>query len=298
MGHHHHHEHDNTNAKKNLKMAFFINLGFTLLEIVGGFFTNSIAIISDALHDLGDSLSLGLAWYIENKAEKEGPTEEFSFGYARFRLLGALINSVVLVGGSVYIIYEAINRLQNPEAVESNYMIGLAIIGVLANAYAAWKVHGGQTLNEKVVSWHLLEDVLAWVAVLIVAIILQFKEWYFLDPALSLAITLFILWGVGSRLKETLYLMLQGVPAGIDLQEVRNKLQQVENVNSLHHVHVWSLDGQHHVLTAHLVLERISRYQQIDEVRQQAVHAVEGWKFSHHTLQLELDKESCSLSKS
>ena len=295
MGDHHNHNHGG--AKKNLKLAFFINLGFTIVEIIGGFFTNSVAIISDALHDLGDSLSLGLAWYIENKAERKGATEEFSFGYARFRLLGALINSVVLIGGSIYIIYEAISRLQNPEAVESTYMIGIAAIGVLANGYAAWRVSGGKSLNEKVVSWHLLEDVLGWIAVLIVAIILQFKEWYFLDPALSLVITLYILWGVGGRLKDTLHLMLQGVPENINLQEVKKKLQQLPHVNSIHHTHVWSLDGQHHVLTSHLVLENISRYEQIDEVRQQAIQAVEEWDFSHHTIQLELDKEKCPLLK-
>lgn len=295
MGHHHNHNHGG--AKKNLKLAFFINLGFTILEIIGGFLTNSIAIISDALHDLGDSLSLGLAWFIENKAQKKGATDDFSFGYARFRLLGALINSVVLIAGSIYIIYEAISRLQNPEAVDSKYMIGFAILGVLANGYAAWRVSGGKTLNEKVVSWHLLEDVLGWVAVLIVAIILQFKDWYILDPILSLGITLYILWGVGGRLKDTLYLMLQGVPEGVDLQEVREKLQQVANVSSVHHTHVWSLDGEHHVLTAHLVLEKISEYDQIDEIRQKAIGAVEEWDFSHHTLQLELDKEECSLFK-
>lgn len=293
MGDHHNHP----NVKKNLKLAFFINLGFTLIEFVGGFFTNSVAIISDALHDLGDSLSLGLAWYIENKAERKGATEEFSFGYARFRLLGAMVNSVVLVGGSIYIIYEAITRLQNPEAVESTYMIGIAIIGVLANGYAAWRVHGGKSLNEKVVSWHLMEDVLGWVAVLIVAIILQFKEWYFLDPALSLAITLYILWGVWGRLKDTLHLLLQGVPQNINLKEVKKALQQVSYVNSIHHTHVWSLDGQHNVLTTHLVLEGISHYEQIDGVRQRAIEAVEECDFSHHTIQLELDKEKCPLLK-
>ena len=293
MGHHHNHNHGG--AKKNLKLAFLINLGFTILEIIGGFLTNSIAIISDALHDLGDSLSLGLAWFIESKAQKKGATDDFSFGYGRFRLLGALINSVVLIAGSIYIIYEAITRLQDPEVVDSTYMIGFAIVGVLANGYAAWRVSGGKTLNEKVVSWHLLEDVLGWVAVLIVAIILQFKDWYILDPILSLGITLYILWGVGGRLKDTLYLMLQGVPEGVDLQEVRKKLQQVSNVSSVHHTHVWSLDGEHHVLTAHLVLEKISEYDQIDEIRQQAIGAVAEWDFSHHTFQLELDKEQCPL---
>lgn len=293
MGHNHNHSHGG--AKKNLKLAFFINLGFTILEIIGGFLTNSIAIISDALHDLGDSLSLGLAWFIETKAEKEGATEDFSFGYARFRLLGALINSVVLIAGSIYIISEAVTRLQDPEPVDSTYMIGFAILGVLANGFAAWRVSGGKTLNEKVVSWHLLEDVLGWVAVLIVAIILQFKDWYILDPILSIGITLYILWGVGGRLKDTLYLMLQGVPEGIDLKKIKNKLQQVPHVSSVHHTHVWSLDGENHVLTAHLVLENINHYDQMDAIRQQVIEALGEWEFSHHTLQLELDKEKCPL---
>ena len=292
------HDHSHGNSEKNLKLAFFINFGFTIIEIIGGFLTNSVAIISDALHDLGDSLSLGLAWYIEGKANKKGATNEFSFGYARFRLLGALINSVVLVAGSVYIIYEAISRLQNPEAVDSKYMIGFAILGVLANGYAAWRVSGGKSLNDKVVSWHLLEDVLGWVAVLIVAIILQFKDWYILDPIVSLGITLYILWGVGGRLKDTLHLLLQGVPEGLNMQEIKKQLQQVDHVSSIHHMHVWSLDGEHHVLTAHLVLEKISHFDQIDDVRQKAIESVEEWDFSHHTFQLELDKEKCPMLKS
>lgn len=291
----HSHNRKGSAAKKNLKIAFFINVGFTALEIAGGFFINSIAIISDALHDLGDSLSLGFAWAMENKAENKGATKEFSFGYARFRLLGALINSVVLIAGSGFIIYEAINRLSDPEPVKSLYMLGLAIVGVLANGYAAWRVHGGKSLNEKVVSWHLLEDVLGWVAVLIVAIVLQFKEWYFLDPVLSMGISAYILWGVLRRLQDTLHLLLQGVPGNIDLNEVKSCLSRTPHVSSIHHTHVWSLDGEHHVLTSHLVLENITGYDQIDSVRQQAIKAVEKWNFTHHTLQLELDKEKCTI---
>lgn len=289
MGNHHH------SATKNLKLAFFINLAFTFIEVVGGFFTNSVAILSDALHDLGDSLSLGLAWYLEKKAESKGATKTFSFGYARFRLLGALINALVLISGSLYIIYEAVQRLQDPEPTKPLYMIGFALVGIAANGYAAWKVHGGKSLNEKVISWHLMEDVLGWVAVLIVAIILQFKQWYFLDPALSIFITLYILWGVGKRLKETLYLLLQGTPEGVDYQEVREKLLTVPQIESIHHLHVWSLDGQHHVLSAHLVLQNITRFDEVDEVRSQALKALQNYSFDHHTLQLEFDKEKCPL---
>jgi len=175
MAHNHTHEHGG--GTKNLKIAFFINVGFTIVEIIGVFFTSSIAIISGALHDLGDSLSLGLAGYLEKKASREGSPNKYSFGYTRFRLLGALVNALVLIGGSTYIIIEAVGRFQNPEPVKSMWMMGIAVIGVAANGYAAWRTRGTSSLNEKVISWHLLEDVLGWVAVLIVSIILQFKDW-------------------------------------------------------------------------------------------------------------------------
>lgn len=290
------HDHSHHNSTKNLKVAFFINVGFTCIELIGGIFTNSIAIISDALHDLGDSLSLGLAWFLEKKASKKGRTNKFSFGYARFRLLGALVNALVLIGGSVYIIIEAVARIQNPEPVKSLWMIGIAVIGVSANGYAAWRTKGAKSLNEKVVSWHLLEDVLGWVAVLIVSIILQFKNWYFLDPALSIAITLFILYGVGRRLWDTVYLLLQGVPEDMDLNEIESRLCKVEHVQSVHHTHVWSLDGEHHVFTAHLVLDDISEYEQIDSVRQNALAALEEYAFLHHTIQVELNWKTCELN--
>lgn len=291
------HSHEHSGGTTNLRIAFFINLAFTCVEIAGGFLTNSIAIISDALHDFGDSLSLGLAWYLENKASQKGATDKFSFGFARFRLLGALVNALVLIGGSVYIIIEAVGRFQHPEPVQSLWMMGIAVIGLAANGYAAWRTRGATSLNEKVISWHLLEDVLGWLAVLIVSIILQFKDWYFLDPALSIGITLFILYGVGSRLWDTLYLLLQGVPAKIDLEEIRSKLMAVPHVQSIHHMHVWSLDGTRHVFTTHLVLENISEYDQVDQVRQRALEALMEYDFHHHTLQLELDASTCGLNE-
>lgn len=288
---------DRNRGIKKLKIAFFINLAFTCIEIIGGFLTNSIAIVSDALHDLGDSISLGLAWFLENKASRKKANNTFSFGYARFRLLGAMINALVLIGGSAYILFEAVQRFQNPEPVKSLWMMGIAIIGVGANGYAAWSTRGSKSLNEKVISWHLLEDVLGWIAVLIVSIILQFKDWYFLDPALSVGITLFILYGVGKRLWDTVYILLQGVPEGIDLDVIRGKLQKVSHVQSVHHTHIWSLDGQHHILTTHLVLENITTYEQIDRIRQRALEALSEYDFSHHTIQVELDDGACELSK-
>ena len=171
MGNHHDHHH----SSDNIKVAFFLNFAFTILEIIGGLYVNSIAIISDAIHDLGDTISLGTSWYLEEKSHKKS-NKKFSFGYKRFSLLGALINSVILIIGSLYVINEAVGRILEPEHTDAKGMIFFAVIGVLVNGYAAWKLSGGKTMNEKVASWHLLEDVLGWVAVLVVAIILNFKD--------------------------------------------------------------------------------------------------------------------------
>ncbi len=287
--------HNHQHSTKNIKLAFFLNVGFTILEIIGGFLTNSVAILSDALHDLGDSLSLGLSWYLDKKSKK-GATSDFTFGYRRFSLLGALINSIVLVVGSVFIISEGIERLINPQQSNAQGMILFAITGVVVNGYAAWKVSSGKSMNEKVVSWHLLEDVLGWVAVLIVAIVLLFTDSPYLDPALSLLITAYVLYNVVKRLRETLFLFLEGKPKEVNLDEIKRKIESLENVCSLHHTHLWSLDGEHHVFTTHIKLKSISEFAQIMEVKQSIKEMLEkDYDFSHYTIETELDEESCNL---
>ena len=293
MSHNHDHHHS---SGQNLKIAFFLNLGFTIFELIGGFYVNSVSIISDAIHDLGDSLSLGTAWYLDNKS-KEKADKNFSFGYARFSLLGALINSLVLILGSIYVIYEAVGRILEPEHSDAGGMMIFAIIGIAVNGYAAWKMGGGKSLNEKVVSWHLLEDVLGWVAVFIVAVILQFKDIHYLDPALSLFITAYILWGVVKRLKETLFVFLQGIPKDVDLIKIEKELTKIKYVQSLHHTHIWSLEGEHHVFTTHLKLEKITDFSQILEVKKAAKNILKRYPFQHYTIEVELDRETCDLSK-
>ncbi|GAB2768797.1 cation diffusion facilitator family transporter [Actinomadura fibrosa] len=288
------HDHDHHSAGKNLKFAFFLNAAFTVFELIGGFYVNSIAIVSDAVHDLGDTLSLGTSWYLQNKSRKAG-NAKFSFGYKRFSLLGALINSVVLIAGSIYVIIEAVGRLLEPEHSDAQGMLIFAIIGVLVNGFAAYKLSKGTSMNEKVVSWHLMEDVLGWVAVLIVAIVLQFKDIHYLDPALSLLITIFILFNVAKRLKDTLFIFLQGVPKEIDLEEVKEKLSQIPNIASLHHVHIWSLEGTDHVFTTHIKLKNISHFQQLLDVKRQVKDVLQEYKFDHYTVETELDEETCDM---
>ncbi len=288
------HTHEHNSSGKNLKLAFFLNVGFTIFELIGGFYVNSVAIISDAIHDLGDSFSLGTSWYLQNKS-RQAPSARFSFGYKRFSLLGALINSLVLIGGSIYVISEAVKRLFEPEASNAEGMIVFAIIGIAVNGFAAYKLSGGKSLNEKVVSWHLLEDVLGWVAILIVAVILLFRDYYFLDPALSLLITVFILWNVYKRLKETLLIFLQGVPADIDLEKIRTRLLRIPNIDSLHHMHVWSLEGEHHVFTTHIKLRNIHKFQELLAVKREVKQVLQDYNFDHYTIETELDSESCDL---
>ena len=289
------HDHSHNASGKNLKLAFFLNFGFTILEFIGGFYVNSVAIMSDAVHDLGDSLSLGTSWYLDKKS-KEGSNNKYSFGYRRFSLLGALLNSIVLIGGSIFVIYEAVGRILEPEHSDAQGMIIFALIGVAVNGFAAYKLSSGKTMNEKVVSWHLLEDVLGWVAVLIVAIILIFKDIHYLDPALSLVITLYILMNVFKRLKETLFIFLQGVPQELDLKEIENKIRNIPHVSSLHHTHIWSLEGENHVFTAHVKLKDITNFSEIIRTKDEIKSVLKEYTFEHYTIETELDKETCELS--
>ena len=290
MGNHHDHHH----SSDNIKVAVFLNFAFTILEIIGGLYVNSIAIISDAIHDLGDTISLGTSWYLEEKSHKKS-NKKFSFGYKRFSLLGALINSVILIIGSLYVINEAVGRILEPEHTDAMGMIFFAVIGVLVNGYAAWKLSGGKTMNQKVASWHLVEDVLGWVAVLVVAIILNFKDIHYLDPALSLLITAYILWNVIIRLKQTLFIFLQGVPEELDINEIESKILSIDFVNSIHHMHIWSLEGEHNVFTAHIKIDDNSNLNNFKKVKSDVKDILKEYKFEHYTVEVEFNDENCDL---
>ncbi len=286
----HHHDH----SGKNLRIAFLLNLGFTILEFIGGVFVNSIAIISDAVHDLGDSFALGFAWYLDKKS-KQKPDGKYSFGYARFSLLGAAINGIILIASSVFVIYEAVQRLMTPEHSNAKGMIAFALVGIAVNGYAAWKLSGGKTMNEKVVSWHLLEDVLGWVAILIVAIVLLFKDVPYLDPALSLVITLYILYNVIKRLRETTLIFLQGVPKDVNQREIEDRLVALYHVESVHHTHIWSLEGENHVFSTHVKLCNIESLDQLKSVKEELKDVLSVYPFSNCTIETELDGETCSM---
>lgn len=291
MGHHHHHSHGGQ-ASQRIGWVFILNLSFTIIEFIGGWLTNSTAIMADAVHDLGDSLAIGSAWVLSKLSDKQA-NQVYTYGYRRLSLFGALINSVVLVVGSIWIFTEAVPRLFDPVMPHTEGMMLFAIFGVAVNGYAAYKLSAGKTLNERVLNWHLLEDVLGWVAVLIVAIIMQFVEWPILDPLLSIGFTLFILINVSRNLKETLQLFFQATPDEHLRQDIEQSLRAVPYVSDIHHLHLWSLDGEHHVLTAHITTNDdfdISFYASLKESLLQALGAYE---LEHTTLEIELINEVC-----
>lgn len=288
MGHHHHHEEA---ATKNIKTAFFLNLAFTIIEIIGGLYTNSLAIISDAIHDFGDSISLGMSWYFQKISTKKA-TQNYSYGYKRFSLLGALINSIILLIGSIFIINEAIPRLLSPQVSDAKGMMWLAILGVLVNGAAVIKLKKGNSLNERVVSLHLLEDVLGWVAVLIASVVMQFWELPILDPLLSLAIAGYVLFNVFKNLKESVQIILQKVPEHLSIKSIEKRLTNIEGIQSVHDCHIWTMDGELHVLSLHLVTKE-TIYDTTTIKKQVRSILIDEYHIEHSTIEIDALQEDC-----
>jgi cobalt-zinc-cadmium efflux system protein len=293
--HHHHHNHGAHQHSKNLTFAFWANTLFAIFELFGGLYTNSVAILSDALHDFGDSLSIGLAFYFQKKSLKKRDAS-FSYGYKRFSLLGAFINSVVLITGSVFIIVEAVERLANPEPVNATGMIILALVGVGVNAVALLKLKKGNSINERVIALHFLEDVLGWVAVLIGSVVMLFFDVPILDPILSLAIAIFILFNVFKNLRHFFGIILQGIPQNIDVTEIRNKVRSLPAIKDIHDVHAWSMDGDYNVMTIHLVLKQSTQPNEIITIKKEVRHLLEDLNIQHITIETEYENDdSCTL---
>lgn len=288
----HDHTHESKLSSQRIGWAFVLNVGFTVIEFIGGILTNSTAIMADAVHDLGDSLSIGSAWVLSWLAKKK-PNETFTYGYKRLSLLGALINGVVLIGGSMWVLFQAIPRLFDPVMPAVNGMFALAILGVVVNGFAAYKLSEGKTLNERVLNWHLLEDVLGWIAVLIVSVALMFVEIAILDSALAIGFTLYILFSVVKNTITTVKMFFQAVPEQGLIEQVRSQLKQLESVESIHHEHAWSLDGDSTVYTAHLLMNSPMDSAEQLQVKAQISKILDQFKFLHTTIELEFPEENC-----
>ena len=293
--HNHVHEH-HSSGTENIRTAFLLNFAFTIIEIIGGFLTNSIAIISDALHDLGDSFSLALSWYLSKVSEKKR-TATFTYGYKRFSMLAALVNGMILLAGSLYVLSEAVPRLIRPELANARGMFLFAVIGVTVNGIAAFKVHSGKTMNERMVTLHLLEDVLGWAAILVISVIMMVRHVPVLDPALAVLITVYILWNVVKNLKGSMMIFLQGVPEKIKMEELERGITGIDGVKDVHHTHIWSLDGANHILSCDVVVEGKAGREEIMRIKSRAKQIAGDFGIDHATIEIEFEEEHCDQKK-
>lgn len=249
--HQHNHEHsvgEGKSAQRNMFVVFLLNFFFSIAEFVFGTIFNSQAILSDAVHDLGDALSIGLAYFFE-KISNRSASSEYSYGYRRFSLLGALVTSVVLIVGGILIIINTIPALFNPQPVNHQGVFWVAIGAIGINGFSVWLMARGKSANEKLLNIHMLEDLVGWVAVLLMSIILNFTDWYILDPILSIAIALWILYMTIPEFINVSKLFLQAVPDSIDSDKLRNRIENLDNVQVISHFHIWSTDGQQHMMS-------------------------------------------------
>ena len=275
------------NSTKNIRTAFFLNLAFAFVELIGGIITNSVAILSDAVHDFGDSISLAIAWALQKKSNK-AKDDKYSYGYKRFSLLSSVILSGILLVGSILILVEAIGRLFNPQEVNAQGMLWLAILGIIVNGLAALSVKRGKTLNERAVFLHIMEDVLGWIGVLVISIVMIFANLPILDPILSISITIWVLYNVYKNLKATFNILLQASPKNVDVKKLTKEIEAIDNVISIHDLHIWTQDGNSHVMTLHIVAEK-----NYETIKNKVREIANTFNIDHVTIELEEEDSAC-----
>ena len=242
---HHHHK----KARDNLAFVFLLNFTFNIIVIIGGLATNSMAILADCIHDMSDTLSMAIAWILEHVAQK-GATDKFSYGYQRFSILGAVITSTFVIVMAFFILSEAIPRLFSPEGVDAEGMLIIGIIGLVFKTISVWRLHGGETFNEKAIFYHLLGDIFEWIAILILSAILIFwQDVSYLDPFVSIAIAIWLIFNLGRTLYKSLEVLLQKTPDNFDVEGFKQQILDIDGVNALDDFHIWSLDGIDSVMT-------------------------------------------------
>ena len=274
-------------TEKNILIAFLLNLLFSIFECIGGIITGSIAILSDSVHDIGDAMSIGLSYILEKKSKKK-PDNIYTYGYIRYSVIGSIITSTILLTGSIFVIYEAVKRLINPQELNYNGMIIISIIGVIVNTLAAMATKEGDSLNQKSVNLHMLEDVLGWIVVLIGAILIKFTNITYIDAILSIGVALFILRHAARNIKEVLDLFLEKTPKNIDIEEIKHHLKEINGVLDIHHIHVRSIDGYNTFITLHAEVKKYD-----PEIKKQIKEELSEHGISHSTIELELEDETC-----
>jgi len=274
-------------TEKNIFIAFILNLLFSIVEVVGGIFTGSIAIISDAVHDFGDAVSIGLSYLFE-KISKRKPDKVYTYGYVRYSVLGGVITILILTIGSLIVIYNAINRLFNPILIEYDSMIILAIIGLVVNFLATYFTHGGHSINQKAVNLHMIEDLLGWAIILIGAVVMKFTNFYVLDGILSILVAIFVLFNAIKSLGEILDMFLLKVPKKIEVGQLKEHVLELDGVLDVHHFHAWSLDGENCIATLHVVVNNYD-----ENIKNQVKAELNEHGVLHATVEIETVSEKC-----
>ncbi len=272
-------------------IAFILNLFFAIFEFIGGILTNSVAIVSDAVHDLGDCISLGLSYFLEKISLKK-PDNKYTFGYVRYSVLGSLITTVILISGSILVIYKAIERLLSPVVVNYNGMIIFAIIGFIVNLMAAYLTRDGHSLNEKSVNLHMIEDILGWLVVLIGAVLMKIFDLSILDPILSIGVALFILINAFKNFKKVLDLFVEKTPKDVEISAIKKELLKLEGILDVHHIHVWSMDGFTNYATMHIVSDE----NQVD-IKEKVRDCLHVYNIEHVTIEIEKSTDLCHEKK-
>ena len=276
-------------ADRKILIAFVLNVLFSAIEFIGGIVTGSVAIISDSIHDLGDALSIGMAYYLE-KLSKKQPDNKYTYGYMRYSVLGSVLTTIILIVGSVLIIWNSVDRIYHPVIINYDGMMVFAVIGMLINLGAAFVTHGGSSLNQKAINLHMLEDVLGWVVVLVGAVVMKLTNISIIDPLMSIGVALFILINATRMLIQAIDLFMEKVPDEIDTEEIKEHLMNIHGVDDVHHLHIWSLDGQRNYATVHVA----TVYDDYREVKQMVKKEMAKHGITHVTIEIELDDEVCT----
>lgn len=274
-------------SENNILIAFILNLCFSIFEFLGGIFTGSVAIMSDAVHDIGDAASIGFSYFLEKKSRRQ-PDKSYTYGYARYSVLGGVITTFILLFGSAAVIVNAIGRIINPSPINYNGMILFGIVGVVVNFLAAHFTHGGESVNQRAVNLHMLEDVLGWAVVLIGAIVMRFTDWALLDPIMSIGVAIFILINAIKNLKTVLDIFLEKTPDNISVDEIKKHICEIEGVIDAHHIHLRTLDGQNIYATMHIVTDG-----EPHTVKHLIREKLTEHGITHSTLELERSDEHC-----
>jgi len=274
-------------SEKKILIAFILNTLFSAFELFGGFCTGSTAIISDALHDAGDALSIGISFLLEKKSRKQ-PDDSYTYGYIRYSVAGSIISSVVLLIGSAAMIYNAIHKIINPSQINSNGMIVFAIIGVAVNSAAVFLTHKGDSLNSKTVNLHMLEDVLGWIAVLIGSVMIKLTGFTLLDPIISICVSFFICISTLRNLKVISDIFLEKIPEGISISEIRSHIRKIEGIIDVHHIHIRSIDGYNNYATMHIVTNANPK-----TIKERIRKTLKEHRVCHTTIEIESENEQC-----